>query len=94
MELSFHMPTTNTMYLGDEERPPAQIFREKILSMGDVGPSGAEAIALFEEVHNLTPRGRYNVELHLSFLRLQGQANDFQIQYSSVVRLFILPKKN
>jgi hypothetical protein len=32
------------------------------------------------------------VELHLSFLRLQGQANDFKIQYSSVVRLFILPK--
>jgi hypothetical protein len=25
----------------------------------------------------LTPRGRYTVELHFSFLRLQGQANDF-----------------
>ena len=37
-------------------------------------------------------RGRYSVELHLSFLRLQGQANDFKIQYSSVVRLFLLPK--
>lgn len=37
-------------------------------------------------------RGRYSVELHLSFLRLQGQANDFKIQYSSVVRLFCLPK--
>ena len=32
------------------------------------------------------------MELHLSFLRLQGQANDFKIQYSSVVRLFLLPK--
>lgn len=94
MELSFHIPATNTTYLGDEDRPAATIFREKILSMGDVGPSGAEAIALFEEVHILTPRGRYNVELHLSFLRLQGQANDFKIQYSSVVRLFILPKSN
>ena len=37
-------------------------------------------------------RGRYSVELHLSFLRLQGQANDFKIQYSSIVRLFLLPK--
>lgn len=37
-------------------------------------------------------RGRYSVELHLSFLRLQGQATDFKIQYSSVVRLFLLPK--
>lgn len=34
------------------------------------------------------------MELHLSFLRLQGQANDFKIQYNSVVRLFILPKVN
>ena len=37
-------------------------------------------------------RGRYSVELHFSFLRMQGQANDFKIQYSSVVRLFVLPK--
>ena len=37
-------------------------------------------------------RGRYSVELHFSFLRIQGQANDFKIQYSSVVRLFVLPK--
>ncbi|CAK9861893.1 unnamed protein product [Sphagnum jensenii] len=94
MELSFHIPSTNTSYVGDEEHPPAQVFREKILSMADVGPSGAEAIALFEDVHILTPRGRYNVELHSSFLRLQGQANDFKIQYNSVVRLFILPKSN
>ena len=42
--------------------------------------------------HNLCFRGRYSVELHLSFFRLQGQANDFKIQYSSVVRLFLLPK--
>lgn len=26
MELSFHIPTTNTTYLGDEERPPAQVL--------------------------------------------------------------------
>jgi len=25
-------------------------------------------------------------------LRLQGQANDFKIQYSSILRLFVLPK--
>ena len=37
-------------------------------------------------------RGRYSVEIHQSFLRLQGQANDFKIQYSSILRLFVLPK--
>lgn len=92
MELSFHIPNTNTTFAGDEATPPAQVFREKIMSMADVGPSGAEAVALFEDIAILTPRGRYTIELHLSFLRLQGQANDFKIQYSSVVRLFVLPK--
>ncbi|KAH7276793.1 hypothetical protein KP509_39G021900 [Ceratopteris richardii] len=90
MEMSFHIPSTNTSYVGDENHPPAQVFCEKILSMADVGPSGAEAVAWFKEVTILTP----SVELHFSFLRLQGQASDFKIQYSSVARLFVLPKWN
>ncbi|KAG6545542.1 hypothetical protein Mapa_013144 [Marchantia paleacea] len=94
MELSFHVPSTNSTYVGDEERPSAQVFFEKIKGLADISTQGTDAIALFEVITALTPRGRYNVELHMSFLRLQGQANDFKIQYSSVVRLFILPKSN
>eukprot|EP00245_Coleochaete_scutata_P004557 TRINITY_DN17273_c0_g1_i1.p1 TRINITY_DN17273_c0_g1~~TRINITY_DN17273_c0_g1_i1.p1 ORF type:complete len:663 (+),score=213.11 TRINITY_DN17273_c0_g1_i1:162-2150(+) len=93
MEMSFHIPNTNTTYVGDEERPSAQVFYEKILEKADVGPSGAEAFAVFEDVHILTPRGRYTVELHGAYLKLLG-ANDFKIQYTSVVRLFVLPKVN
>ncbi|KAL7238431.1 hypothetical protein ACSBR2_004518 [Camellia fascicularis] len=92
MEISFHIPNSNTQFVGDENRPPAQVFRDKIMSMADVGAGGEESVVTFEGIAILTPRGRYNVELHLSFLRLQGQANDFKIQYSSVVRLFLLPK--
>ncbi|KAH1215751.1 FACT complex subunit SSRP1 [Glycine max] len=84
MEISFHIPNSNTQFVGDENRPPAQVFRDKIMSMADVGAGGEDAVVTFEE------------NLHwffLSFL-LQGQANDFKIQYSSVVRLFLLPKSN
>ncbi|XWS40845.1 hypothetical protein CRYUN_Cryun17cG0031000 [Craigia yunnanensis] len=94
MEMSFHIPNSNTQFVGDENRPPAQVFREKIMSVADVGAGVEEAVVTFEGIAILTPRGRYSVELHLSFLRLQGQANDFKIQYSSVVRLFLLPKSN
>ncbi|KAL3374573.1 hypothetical protein AABB24_006183 [Solanum stoloniferum] len=94
MEISFHIPNSNTQFVGDENRPPAQVFRDKIMSMADVGAGGEEAVVTFDGIAILTPRGRYNVELHLSFLRLQGQANDFKIQYSSVVRIFLLPKHN
>nr|GLL39980.1 FACT complex subunit SSRP1-like [Ipomoea trifida] len=55
--------------------------------MADV-TDGEEVVVTFDGIAILTPRGRYNIELHLSFLRLQGQANDFKIQYSSVVRIF------
>ncbi|GKV08676.1 hypothetical protein SLEP1_g20278 [Rubroshorea leprosula] len=94
MEISFHIPNSNTKFVGDENRPPAQVFRDKIMSVADVGAGAEEAVVTFEGIAILTPRGRYSVELHLSFLRLQGQANDFKIQYSSVVRLFLLPKAN
>ncbi|KAF8390255.1 hypothetical protein HHK36_024780 [Tetracentron sinense] len=94
VEISFHIPNSNTQFVGDETHPPAQIFRDKIMSMADVGASGEDSVVTFEGIAILTPRGRYSVELHLSFLRLQGQANDFKIQYSSVVRLFLLPKYN
>ncbi|KAK9116863.1 hypothetical protein Sjap_015810 [Stephania japonica] len=94
VEISFHIPNSNTQFVGDENRPPAQVFRDKIMSMADVGISGEEAVVVFDGIAILTPRGRYSVELHLSFFRLQGQANDFKIQYSSVVRLFLLPKSN
>lgn len=94
MEISFHVPNSNTQFVGDESHPPAQVFRDKIVSMADVGTGGEESVVTFEGIAILTPRGRYNVELHLSFLRLQGLANDFKIQYGSVVRLFLLPKSN
>ncbi|KAF5205740.1 Fact complex subunit ssrp1 [Thalictrum thalictroides] len=54
--------------------------------------SGGEAVVKFNDVVAITPKGKYSVELHLSFFRLHGHANDFKIQYSSVVRLFLLPK--
>ncbi|CAF2089966.1 unnamed protein product [Brassica napus] len=93
-EISFHIPNSNTQFVGDETRPPAQVLHDRIMAVADVGAGIEEAVVTFDGIAILTPRGRYSVELHLSFLRLQGQANDFKIQYSSVVRLFLLPKSN
>ncbi|XP_020598875.1 FACT complex subunit SSRP1 [Phalaenopsis equestris] len=94
MDLCFHIPNSNTQFVGDENHPPAQVFLDKILAKADVGSSSEDAVVTFDGIAILTPRGRYSIELHLSFMRLQGQANDFKIQYSSVVRIFRLPKSN
>eukprot|EP00271_Cylindrocystis_brebissonii_P023257 TRINITY_DN9551_c0_g1_i1.p1 TRINITY_DN9551_c0_g1~~TRINITY_DN9551_c0_g1_i1.p1 ORF type:complete len:703 (+),score=221.90 TRINITY_DN9551_c0_g1_i1:239-2347(+) len=93
MELSFFVPTTNSMYVGDDDISSAQVLKDKLMQRADVGPTSAESVVDFEGVHILTPRGRFKVELHISFLRLQG-GNDFKIQYASVMRLFVLPKAN
>ncbi|KAG7559130.1 High mobility group box domain superfamily [Arabidopsis thaliana x Arabidopsis arenosa] len=94
MEICFHIPSSNTQFVGDENRPPSHVFNDTIVAMADVSSGVEDAVVTFDSIAILTPRGRYSVELHLSFLRLQGQANDFKIQYSSVVRLFLLPKSN
>ncbi|CAM0880102.1 unnamed protein product [Alopecurus aequalis] len=93
MDMSFHVPTSNTQYVGDENRSSAQMVWEAIMKGAD-GLTSSEVVVTFEGIAILTPRGRYGVELHLSFLRLQALANDFKIQYSSILRLFVLPKSN
>lgn len=92
MDLSFHVPTSNTQFIGDEHRTSAQMLWQAISVEIDGGGSSEMAVVTFDGIAILTPRGRYSVELHQSFLRLQGQANDFKIQYSSILRLFVLPK--
>lgn len=81
MEISFHIPNSNTQFVGDENRPPAQVssqtflviqvclkyfsvdaksmsqvFRDKIMSMADVGAGVEEAVVTFEGIAILTPR--------------------------------------
>lgn len=81
MEISFHIPNSNTQYVGDENRPPAQVscssflikcmcltyvsvidksmsqvFRDKIISVADVGPGVEEAVVTFDSIAILTPR--------------------------------------
>ncbi|XP_062230944.1 FACT complex subunit SSRP1-B-like isoform X3 [Phragmites australis] len=93
MDVSFHVPTSNTQFIGDEHRTSAQMLLEVISDK--IGGSGPEAaVVTFDGIAILTPRGRYSIELHQSFLRLQGQATDFKIQYSSILRLFVLPKSH
>ncbi|CAL5384132.1 unnamed protein product [Camellia sinensis] len=56
MEISFHIPNSNTQFVGDENRPSAQVFRDKIMSMADVGAGGEESVVTFEGIAILTPR--------------------------------------
>jgi structure-specific recognition protein 1 len=109
-ELSFHVPLTNTTHVppeaadgaaggvdGEDAAPvaaPAKVLADALLARASVGPVTGEPIALFSEVAVLIPRGRFNIEMHGATMRLSGQAADFKIQYTSILRLFILPRPN
>jgi structure-specific recognition protein 1 len=75
-----------------EEVSQAEQMLEQILSKADVVSATGKGILTFEAMPVLTPRGRYDIELFPSFLKLHGKTYDYKIKYSNIVRLFQLPK--
>ncbi|CAK5284117.1 unnamed protein product [Mycena citricolor] len=76
----------------DEEVSAAQVFHDSITEAADIGQVTGDIILSFEEVLVLTPRGRYDVDMFPDFLRLRGKTYDYKIIYSTISKLFLLPK--
>jgi structure-specific recognition protein 1 len=70
----------------------AQAFHDAIKEKAELGHVSGDIILSFEEVLVLTPRGRYDVDMFPDFLRLRGKTYDYKIVYTSISRLFLLPK--
>ncbi|WPT14159.1 FACT complex subunit SSRP1 [Picochlorum sp. SENEW3] len=76
-----------------EELPASKKFYDVLKSYTmDVG--AGDIIASFDSVGVQLPRGRFDVEMYPSSFHLLGQAHDFRVQYSSILRIFILPRSN
>merc|ERR1719189_1909525 len=52
------------------------------------------AIAIFREIHCLSPRGRYDIKMFPTFIHLHGKTFDYKIPNNTVMRLFLLPHKD
>ncbi|KAN0139840.1 SSrecog domain containing protein [Lactarius tabidus] len=76
----------------DEDVSAAQAFHDAVKEKAELGHVSGDIILSFEEVLVLTPRGRYDVDMFPSFLRLRGKTYDYKIVYSSISKLFLLPK--
>ncbi|KAI9022880.1 hypothetical protein CLU79DRAFT_702178 [Phycomyces nitens] len=104
MDVIFYIPGTvpketenNDDEDADEEEVNAdmkcpQVFYETVKSKLEFSQMTTENIVQFQEVLCLTPRGRYNIDMYQDFLRLRGKTYDYKIQYSSIIKLFLLPK--
>ena len=75
-----------------EEVSAAQVFHDSIKEKAELGQVSGDMVISFEEVLVLTPRGRYDVDMFPEFLRLRGKTYDYKILFSSISRLFLLPK--
>ena len=90
-EIRFHIPTTENA--GDVD--PAETFKEYIVKKAKIGTtSTGDAIAIFQEINCLAPRGRYAIKMYPNFIHLHGKTFDYKIPVSSVMRLFLLPHKD
>lgn len=101
VEMRFYVPGTvekgsdaSAAGSGDEEdgeESAAAAFHKLIKNKADIGQVAGEGIVVFKEVLVLTPRGRYDIDMYPTFLRLRGKTYDYKILYQSIHRLFLLP---
>lgn len=104
VEMRFYIPGTHvkgdedganedsTIINADEEQSAAQVFHDTIKEKADIGQVTGEGIIVFNEVLVTTPRGRYDIDMFPTFLRLHGKTYDYKVPYNTISRLFLLPK--
>ena len=96
MELRFHIPpSTKEKGEGDEETADkCEEFCQKVLDKADIIQIQGDAIAIFQEIQCLTPRGRYDIKIYPTFLQLHGKTFDYKIPFTTILRLFLLPHRD
>lgn len=104
VEIRFYIPGTHTRAPTSdagsqksddeegEEMSAAQAFHDAVKDKAEIGQVAGDLVLSFEEVLVLTPRGRYDLDMSLEYLRLRGKTYDYKILYSSISKLFLLPK--
>jgi len=77
-----------------EAATAAENLQQSIMKIANIRNTAGNAIVEFDENIGtfLTPRGRYNITLYDSYLRMHGSRYDYKIKYDDISRLFLLPK--
>lgn len=65
---------------------------EKIKGFSEANQVAGETIVSLPELPCIVPRGRFAMDMTATHLRLHGKSYDHKVLYSSIVKLFLLPK--
>eukprot|EP00178_Gracilaria_changii_P000950 TRINITY_DN1126_c0_g1_i1.p3 TRINITY_DN1126_c0_g1~~TRINITY_DN1126_c0_g1_i1.p3 ORF type:complete len:494 (+),score=76.60 TRINITY_DN1126_c0_g1_i1:4098-5579(+) len=82
VEMRFYIP---------EEEDAKKVY-EQVKARADTSAFAGESLCSFTHMGVAVPRGRYDVDMYANYIKLRGKAVDFKILYSSIIRLFLLPK--
>ncbi len=77
-------------FVPDED--DAKQVHEQIKERADTSAFAGESICSFKQMGVVVPRGRFDIDLFPNHIKLRGKTVDFKILYSSITRLFLLPK--
>ena len=96
VEMSFYVPPGNETWAGadpeDPEDTAAKRVQAAIMSIAAADAEAGEPVADFDGVSMVVPRGKVSMELHHTYMKMQSSTLDFKVQYSSIVRVYLLPK--
>lgn len=70
----------------------ANVLLEEIKANSEFSKISGDVIAALPEIACVVPRGRYRIDMFNSFLRLHGKSYDYKIDYTSIQKLFLVPK--
>lgn len=87
VDIRFYVPDDE-----ENDKDAAQLFCDAIKQNADLGSNVGDVIAAFPDLPCLVPRGRYEVDMGTTFMRFRGKTYDYKILYSSITKLFLLPK--
>lgn len=76
----------------EDEQSAAQVFHQTIKDKAEIGQVSGDGLVVFNDILVITPRGRYEIDMYPTFIRLRGKTYDYKILYSSINKLFVLPK--
>eukprot|EP00171_Calliarthron_tuberculosum_P006573 IDg6573t1 len=101
-EIAIDLHVDDTVGKNDEELVEIRFFvpdateaanvHDRVKARADTSAFAGESICSFTQMGVVVPRGRFDIDLYPNHIKLRGKTVDFKILYSSITRLFLLPK--
>merc|ERR1712226_274059 len=85
-EMRFWVPNST-----DAEVDLVTDFHDKVMASADILSATGTAIMSFEEVMCQLPKGRHEIKFYPTCIQMRGKTNVWIVQYTSMLRLFLLP---